>query len=109
MTVTARYIDTCLSSYLIDGCNRPGQALGLASLGFDRSETARELRASVLNVDMDIPDSTDCDEVLKAFHDALEGVDLRYIDEDGIRQGEPDEDRDDEEPYIYVVLEWKVE
>lgn len=106
--VTARYVDTCLSDYLLDGCNRPGQALGLASLGFDRKETARELSSSVLSGDFGIPDLVECGDVIQAFYDALEGVDLRYIDGDGNPQDErPEEDPGDEEPYLYVVLEWK--
>lgn len=107
MTITARYIDTCLSSYLQDGYNRPGQSLCLASLGCDLATTVEALVASV-DCDAGIPDVLSDADLARALRSALEGVDLRYIDEDGNRQEEPDEDRDDEEPYIYVVLEWEV-
>jgi hypothetical protein len=61
-----------------------------------------------MDMDAGIPEAVTNGEILDALKAALAGVDLRYIDEDGNRQEEPDEDRDSEEPYIYVVLEWEV-
>jgi hypothetical protein len=105
--ITARYIDTCLSDYLQDGCNRPGQALCLTSPGCTLDESVDALFDSI-DWDSGIPESVPYGDVSikDALRSALQGVDLRYIDEDGNRQEEPDEDRDSEEPYIYVVLEW---
>jgi hypothetical protein len=108
MTITARYIDTCLSSYLQDGCNRPGQSLCLTSLGSDLATTVEGLVDSV-DCDASIPETISDADLARALRSALEGVDLRYIDENGNRQAEPADDRDSEEPYIYVVLEWEVE
>lgn len=103
--ITARYIDTCLSDYLRDSCNRPGQALALCSLGSSIEDTVQELLGSVSNLE-NIPECYEDQDLELALLAAIEGVDLRYIDEDGNRQDEPDEDRDEEEPYLYVVLEW---
>ena len=105
--ITARYIDTCLPSYLLDGCNRPGQALCLASVGSDLATTVEELVASV-DWDAGIPEDLSDGDLARAMRPALEGVDLRSIDEHGIRQDNPsDDDCDDSDPvYIYVVLEW---
>jgi len=105
MTITARHVDTCLSDYLQDGYNRPGQMLCLASLGGDKAETVSDLVSS-MHCEGDIPASIDDTEIEAAFLSALEGVDLRYIDGDGNPQDEPAKDREDEEPYLYVVLEW---
>jgi hypothetical protein len=106
MTITARYIDTCLSSYLQDGCNREGQILLCASLGCTAEEMRDELVRSACDQMGDIPGSIEDSEIDAAVDAALVGVDLRYIDGDGNRQAEPADDRDDEEPYVYVVLEW---
>jgi hypothetical protein len=106
MTITARYINTCLSDYLLDGCNRPGQALCLASLGGTIEETVEALYESI-GCDIGLPESIEDEEIMTALRDELfSGVDLRYIDETGTRRDEAPEDRDSEEPYIYVVLEW---
>ena len=103
--ITARYVDTCLSDYLQDSYSRPGQTLLLASLGSDLASTVETLVASV-DWDSDIPETISEGDIARAVRDAIEGVDLRYIDENGTRQGEPSEDRDSDEPYLYVVLEW---
>ena len=107
MKITARYIDTCLSDYLQDGCNRPGQALCLAGLGGTLEETVDSLYDSISDFES-IPESIDEEAIKTAFRDELfGGIDLRYIDEDGNRQDDPDdEERDGDEPYLYVVLEW---
>jgi len=105
MSITARYVDTCLSDYLQDGYNRPGQALCLASLGCSIEDTAQQLLESNQG-DPWLPECFEDADIKAALIAALEGVDLRYVDEDGNPQDEPDEDRDHEEPYVYVVLEW---
>jgi len=105
MSITARYVDTCLSDYLQDGYTRPGQTLCLTSLGCDAEGTVSALMESI-DMDAGIPEHISDDEIRKALTDAIEGVDLRYIDENGNRCDEPPEDRDHEEPYLYVVLEW---
>ena len=108
-TITARYIDTCLSSYLQDGCNRPGQSLCLTGLGGSLPDTIEGLMDS-MDFDAGIPETVSNGEIAKALRGALEGVDLRYIDEHGVRQSNPgDDERDGEEPYIYVVIEWDAE
>lgn len=104
-TITARYVDTCISDYLQDGYNRPGQALALCSLGCSVEDTVRELVNSVTN-DESIPECYEDTDLEIAVLAAIDGLDLRYIDEDGNRQDEPDDDRDGDEPYLYVVLEW---
>ena len=105
--ITARYVDTCLSDYLQDGYSRPGQALGFASTGCSLADTVEQIVTSVTN-DEGIPACYEDSDLEAAVLAALEGVDLRYIDENGNRQDEPEDDgawRGDE-PYIYVVLEW---
>ena len=105
-TITARYIDTCLSGYLADGCNRPGQALCLTSLGCTLDESVDALHDSI-DWDSGLPESIFDTDIKDAFRTALQGVDLRYIDEHGIRQTDSSDDDDRDEPvYIYVVLEW---
>jgi len=102
--ITARYVDTCLSDYLQDSYSRPGQTLLLASLGSDLASTVEELVASC--DDSGIPETISESDIARAVRDAIEGIDLRYIDENGTRQDEPSDDRDGDEPYLYVVLEW---
>lgn len=104
-TITARYVDTCLSDYLQDSYSRPGQALCLSSLGCTLDETVDALYESI-DFDSGLPESVYDLDIKDAFRLALQGVDLHYIDEDGNRQDEPDDERDGDEPYIYVVLEW---
>jgi hypothetical protein len=104
MKITARHVDTCLSDYLQDGYHRPGQMLCLASLGGDKAETVSDLVSSMHGEG--VPECISEADIEAAFLDAIEGADLRYIDGDGNPQDEPAEDRDDEEPYLYVVLEW---
>jgi hypothetical protein len=87
MTITARYIDTCLPSYLLDGCNRPGQALCLATTGCDLATTVEALVDSV-DWDSNIPQELSEGDIARALRSALDGVDLRYIDGDGNRQEE---------------------
>jgi hypothetical protein len=104
--ITARYVDTCLSDYLTDSCNRPGQTLCLAGLGGYRDLTVDELYDSI-DWDSGLPDDADLeDQIRAALSEAIAGVDLRYIDGDGNRQDETPEDRDGDEPYLYVVIEW---
>jgi hypothetical protein len=103
--ITARYVDTCLSDYLQDSYSRPGQTLLLTSLGLDLATTVESLMES-MDGDCGLPESISDVEIARAVRDAIEGVDLRYIDENGNRCDEPEEDRDGDEPYLYVVLEW---
>jgi len=103
--ITARYVDTCLSDYLQDSYSRPGQTLCLASLGGTIEETVEALYESI-DWDSDIPESIEEESIKEALRDELQGVDLHYIDEEGNRCDEPEEDRDSDEPYLYVVLEW---
>ena len=114
MTITARYIDTCLSSYLQDGYNRPGQTLCVATLGMDLATTVEMLVHSI-DGDGDVPEALSDGDLARALRSALVGVDLRYIDKDGNRQEERDsnkpyywDNKDGDEPYVYVVLEWEV-
>ena len=104
--ITARYIDTCLSDYLQDGCNRPGQILLCAGLGCTAKETREELIRSACEQMGDIPESIEDTEIDAVVDAALVGVDLRFIDGDGNPQDEVPEWFDHQEPYIYVVLEW---
>jgi hypothetical protein len=108
MTITARHVDTCLSDYLQDSYCRPGQTLCLASLGDSLVGTAQQLMDS-MDWDAGIPEDVTNGAILSALKASLIGVDLSYIDEDGNPSNEPPEDRDHEEPYVYVVLEWKAE
>jgi hypothetical protein len=109
MTITARYVDTCLSDYLQDGYNRPGQTLCLANLGCTLEETVDALYDSISDFES-IPESIEEEAIKTALRDELHGgVDLRWIDGDGNPQDEIPEDLEDdcvEEPYLYVVLEW---
>jgi len=103
--VTARYVDTCLSDYLRDSYSREGQTLCLASLGDSMAGTRDQLFDS-LDMDAGIPESIEDSAIKAALMEALKGVDLSYIDENGNRCNEEPEERDGEEPYVYVVLEW---
>jgi hypothetical protein len=100
----AYYVDTCLSDYLQDGHNRDGEALAFASLGGTVEDTVEQLLDSI-EFDQ-APDVSD-DEIRFCFGEAIADIDLRYIDENGTRCDEPAEDRDHEEPYLYVVLKWE--
>ena len=106
--ITAQYVDTCLPCYLQDGHNRPGETLLLASLGSDLATTVEELMDS-MDDDCGLPESVSNEEIARAVRGAIDGVDLRYVDEEGNRQDEPAEDRDSDEPYVYVVLRWDAE
>jgi len=101
---TARVVDICLSDYLQSSYSAPGQALAYASLGDTIEGTADQLVASLDG--MEIPEHIDDVSLRAAFVDALQGVDLRYIDENGNPCDEAPEDRDGDEPYLYVVAEW---
>jgi hypothetical protein len=106
MDITARYVDTCLSDYLLDGHTREGQTLCLASLGGERDLTVDALYDSI-DWDSGLPDAVDLEDSIRAeLRMAIVGIDLRYIDEDGNRCDETPDERDGDEPYIYVVLEW---
>lgn len=106
MDITARYIDTCLPDYLRDGFNRPGQCLCLAPLGGIFELTVDDLYDSI-DWDSGLPDNVELEGAIRAaLTEALTGVDLRYIDENGNRCDETPEDRDGDEPYIYILLEW---
>lgn len=105
-TFTARHVDTCLSDYLQDSYSRPGQTLCLASLGGERDLTVDDLYDSI-DWDSGIPDAANLEEDIRAaLAEAIADVDTRYIDENGNRCDETPDDRDSEEPYLYVVLEW---
>ena len=105
MNITASHVDTCLSDYLRDSYSRPGQALCLSSLGCTLDETVDVLYESI-DWDSGLPESIFDTDIKDAFRVALKGVDLRYIDEDGNRQEESDDEREWPEPYLYMVLEW---
>jgi hypothetical protein len=105
MNITAQYVDTCLSCYLQDSYSREGETLLLTSLGSDLATTVEALMDS-MDFDCGIPESISDVEIARAIRDALTGVDLRYIDENGDRCAEPADDRDGEEPYLYVALRW---
>lgn len=100
--ITAQYVDTCLSSYLLDHHTRPGERLVMSSLGMSLKRTISEM---LDNAD-DVPDCFDNEEIKTAVREALAGVDLRWIDANGNRVDEAPEEHDDEEPMVYVVLRW---
>ena len=106
--ITARYVGIMLSDYLQDSYTRPGQFLCMASLGGDVKSTMEQLLNDATN-DATIPESITDSEIGIAFRKVLRNVDLRYIDENGTPQDEPPEDRDGDEPNLYIVLEWEVE
>ena len=104
--ISARYVDTCLSDYLQDSYSRDGQTLCLSPLGLSLDDAVESLFDS-MDCDAGIPEYISDDDIKAALRDALAGVDLRYIVENGDRCDEtPEDDRDDIEPYLYVVLEW---
>jgi hypothetical protein len=105
MSITAKYVDTCLSDYLTDSYSRPGQTLCLASLGDSKAGTRDQLYDSI-DWDSGLPESIEDSEIKAALMSALDGVDLSYIDENGNPCNETPEDRDGDEPYVYVVLEF---
>lgn len=107
MSITARYVDTCLSDYLQSSYSGPGQFLCLTPTGLSLDEAVDSLYDSVACTDAGIPEHISDEQIRAAFRDALQGVDLRWIDENGNRCDEtPEEGHDGDEPYIYVVLEW---
>lgn len=107
INVDAQYVGTMLPDYLQDSYSRPGETLLLTSLGSTLTYTIQDLIDS-LDWDCGFPEVSN-DDLAWIIGDALSGVDLRYIDEHGNRCDEPAEDRNGEEPYIYVVLRWTVE
>lgn len=101
-TLTARYIDTCLPDYLQDHYNRPGQCLVASCLGLSLGNTV----IGMFDEADSLPSWFDLADAKGPITEALNGVDLRYIDEHGNRcDVAPDEGRD-EEPMVYVLLEW---
>lgn len=105
--ITARYVGIMLSDYLQDSYTRPGQFLCMASLGGSVKDTVEQLLNDAN--DDSVPESITDSEISLAFRKVLRGVDLRYINENGISLDEPPEDRDGDEPNLYIVLEWEAE
>jgi len=83
--VTARHVDTCLSSYLQDGHNRDGECLvGIYPRGQSIGEAADEVCDEFDhndNGETEMPHEG----IRAAALEALEGVDLRYINGNGGR------------------------
>jgi len=105
MDINANVVDICLSDYLQRSYDGPGETLCYASLGDDIEGTVDQLVES-MDHDCGIPEQVTDDEIRQAFRDALQGVDLRYIDGDGNPCDEVPDERDDIEPYLYVTLTW---
>jgi hypothetical protein len=106
--ITASVIDICLSSYLQYGPGETREIL-LSSLGLSEDDTVEELFDSISDEFFASgPGSTISeDEIKSILRDAIQGVDYRYIDQDGNACDEiPEGDRDDEEPYLYLRLDW---
>lgn len=103
--IEAFYVDTCLPDYLQDGHTRDGETLCLAPLGCTESETVDALYESI-DWDADIPESIDDEDIKTALADAIQGVDLRAVDEDGNRIDGEAPESDGDEPYVYVYLKW---
>jgi hypothetical protein len=100
--ITAQYVDTCLPDYLQDHHCRPGERLVMSMLGVSLDVAVREMFD---NAD-DVPDCFDDEEIKAVIREALQGVDLRWIDETGTRVDEAPEELDDDDPVVYVVLRW---
>ena len=107
MIITAEYVDTCLPCYLQDGHNREGETLLCAFLGMDLDDTVETMIIG-MDTDCGIPSWVGDEPIAQAIVDALEGVDLRWIDMHGNRCRTPDTDAaDGDEPMVYVVLRWE--
>ncbi len=117
-TISAKHVDTCMPCYLQDSHSRDGEwLLCAAPRGQAADELAEELydqmqgEAPPEDFENAFPDGWPSREVLLAtFREALEGVDLRFIDGDGNPVDAEDmtdeHTYEGESPYVYVVLQW---
>lgn len=96
MNIAARYIDTCLPCYLLDGHNRTGETLVAASLCGDVEQAIEEM-VDMIDPDAGFPEDVSDDVLHAALRAALTGVNLT--------SDEPDDDTD-QAPLVYVVLSW---
>lgn len=109
MTITARYVDTCLPDYLQDHHNRPGEMLVGSYLGMTKEDTALEM---LQNMDDDsvLPPGWDPDTVQAEIAMVLNGVDLRMVDAHGNRvdtkASEAEESDGLSEAMVWVLLTW---
>ena len=125
------YKDTCFSDYLQDHHNRDGECLlGISTefynkkfandevvqrgesfdaIVYAKDEAAHALMLEINIGDFGIPSEITDEQLCKAFNQAVEGVDFRYIDENGNRVSEENmpEERYSEEPMIWFVLYWE--
>jgi hypothetical protein len=104
--ISARLIDICLPDYLRASYSGPREQLACASLGATLEETADTLHDSLDYID-DFPEEITDDQIKAKFRDALAGVDLRYRDEQGNPCDDVPDDREGDEPLVYVVLTWQ--
>jgi hypothetical protein len=103
-------VDICLSGYLQRGSSDKSELL-IGTLGQTLDETVEELLRSA-NDERWIEDweGANEEEMKTAIKAGIEGLDLRYIDPQGNPQDErPEEGEDEEEPNLYVWLDWTVE
>jgi hypothetical protein len=115
--ITAEHVDTCLSCYLQNSYSRPGERLLMvAPRGQPVDEAVEELweqmqgEAPSQSFEDAFPDKWPEERIRTALREALDGVDLRYIDGDGCTVDAEDMTDEhiyeDDSPYVYVVLRW---
>lgn len=114
MMIEVKYIETCLSEYLTDHHNRPGELLlGLPAVGLDEEEAVETLWDDLCSRDdgsLHLPKVTE-DQLKKTFAEAVKGVDFRPFDENGLRlTGPEDPDWDlaceEYQPCAWFLLTW---
>jgi len=117
--ITAEYVDTCLPCYLQDGHNRKGEwLLCEAPYGQTEDEFVDAL-IEQMNGESPPEDFEESfpewpkNEIRAALKEAVAGVDLRFIDNDGheVDKGDMTDEHvyEDDHPYVYVVLRWEVD
>ena len=112
MQVSCTHVETCLGCYLTDHHNREGELLlGIVPRSQTEDEAVEELLEEALSSYGEVPAIVTEDMLKAAFEEALEDVDLRWIDSNGERQDKPPSE-DEEEfslelPKAWFVLTWK--
>jgi hypothetical protein len=104
INVSAQHIDTCLSCYLTDHHNRDGELLvGIEPRGQSVADAVTEAQDEAFALLDGNGPSLDADLVALAFRIALDGVDLKPVDE----TSPGDDDDSSDRAQVWILLSWE--